>query len=38
MPRFAHIFEAAADTLNAYYQAVAEVIGYVMRLNKSMAR
>jgi hypothetical protein len=25
MPRFAHIFEAAADTLNAYYQAVAEV-------------
>ncbi|RAR58839.1 SnoaL-like protein [Paraburkholderia unamae] len=24
MPRFAHIFEAAADTLNAYYQAVAE--------------
>jgi len=25
MPRFAHLFEAAADTLNAYYQAVAEV-------------
>src|ERR1700679_3677837 len=25
MPRFAHIFEAAADPLNAYYQAVAEV-------------
>ncbi|MGA7781780.1 MAG: nuclear transport factor 2 family protein [Paraburkholderia sp.] len=25
MPRFAHIFEAAADTLNAYYQAIAEV-------------
>ncbi|WP_118180978.1 nuclear transport factor 2 family protein [Paraburkholderia phosphatilytica] len=25
MPRFAHIFEAAADTLNAWYQAVAEV-------------
>src|ERR1700740_1890218 len=25
MPRFAHIFEAAADTLSAYYQAVAEV-------------
>jgi ketosteroid isomerase-like protein len=25
MPRFAHIFEAAADTLNAYYQAVSEV-------------
>ena len=25
MPRFANIFEAAADTLNAYYQAVAEV-------------
>ena len=24
MPRFAHLFEAAADTLNAYYQAVAE--------------
>src|SRR5471032_1200744 len=24
MPRFARIFEAAADTLNAYYQAVAE--------------
>jgi hypothetical protein len=25
MPRFAHIFEAAADTLNAFYEAVAEV-------------
>ncbi|WP_296658600.1 nuclear transport factor 2 family protein [Paraburkholderia sp.] len=25
MPRFAHHFEAAADTLNAWYQAVAEV-------------
>ncbi|PLZ00800.1 hypothetical protein CY652_19270 [Burkholderia sp. WAC0059] len=25
MPRFAHIFEAAADTLNAWYQAVAEL-------------
>jgi ketosteroid isomerase-like protein len=25
MPRFAHIFEAAADTLNAWYQAIAEV-------------
>ena len=25
MPRFARLFEAAADTLNAYYQAVAEV-------------
>jgi ketosteroid isomerase-like protein len=24
MPRFARIFEAAADTLNAYYQAVAD--------------
>ena len=24
MPRFARLFEAAADTLNAYYQAVAE--------------
>ncbi|CAG4888786.1 nuclear transport factor 2 family protein [Paraburkholderia gardini] len=24
MPRFAHIFEAAADTLNAWYQAIAE--------------
>jgi hypothetical protein len=25
MPRFAHLFEAAADTLNAWYQAMAEV-------------
>ncbi|WP_153101078.1 nuclear transport factor 2 family protein [Paraburkholderia hayleyella] len=24
MPRFAHIFEAAADTLHAWYQAIAE--------------
>jgi hypothetical protein len=24
MPRFARLFEAAADTLNAYYQAVAD--------------
>ncbi len=24
MPRFAHIFEAAADTLNAWYQAIAD--------------
>jgi hypothetical protein len=24
MPRFARLFEAAADTLNAYYQAIAE--------------
>jgi SnoaL-like domain len=24
MPRFARLFEAAADTLNAYYQAVSE--------------
>ena len=33
MPRFAHLFEAAADTLNAYYQAVAEAnIDSVMAL------
>ncbi len=25
MPRFAHIFEAAADTLNAWYQGVADL-------------
>lgn len=25
MPRFVHIFEAAADTLNAWYQAIAEM-------------
>ena len=24
MPRFARLFEAAADTLNAYYQAIAD--------------
>jgi ketosteroid isomerase-like protein len=33
MPRFARLFEAAADTLNAYYQAIAEAnIDSVMAL------